>query len=139
MVMQRSARTIILLAFLLLYIVSPLDVIPDMLGPLGRLDDLLVVALVAWRYYSQGPGRTGSSSSDTRNKPKSEKSPKATPYQVLDLPPNASPHEVEERYKSLMKQYHPDKVAHLGEDLRRLAHEKTIEIQQAYQTLVSRG
>ena len=34
-----------------------------------------------------------------------------------------------------MKQYHPDKVAHLGEALQKLALERSQEIQRAYQQL----
>ncbi len=34
-----------------------------------------------------------------------------------------------------MNEYHPDKVAHLGEDLQKLAHRKSLEIQQTYQQL----
>lgn len=34
-----------------------------------------------------------------------------------------------------MNEYHPDKVAHLGEDLQKLAHQKALEIQRAYQQL----
>jgi DnaJ like chaperone protein len=38
-----------------------------------------------------------------------------------------------------MMEYHPDKVAHLGEELQKLAHEKSQEIQRAYQQLRNRG
>ncbi len=34
-----------------------------------------------------------------------------------------------------MKEYHPDKVAHLGEELQELAHKKSLDIQRAYQQL----
>jgi DnaJ-domain-containing protein 1 len=34
-----------------------------------------------------------------------------------------------------MREYHPDKVAHLGEALQKVAHEKSQEIQQAYRAL----
>ena len=33
------------------------------------------------------------------------------------------------------QEYHPDKVAHLGEELQELAHRKALEIQQAYRQL----
>jgi DnaJ like chaperone protein len=32
-------------------------------------------------------------------------------------------------------QYHPDKVQHLGEDFQRLAHEKFVAIQKAYEKI----
>ena len=31
--------------------------------------------------------------------------------------------------------YHPDKVNHLGEELKKVAHEKTLEIKAAYEKL----
>ena len=34
-----------------------------------------------------------------------------------------------------MSEYHPDKVAHLGEELQELAHRKALEIQEAYRQL----
>jgi DnaJ-class molecular chaperone len=34
-----------------------------------------------------------------------------------------------------MQEYHPDKVAHLGADIRALAERKAKEINEAYQTL----
>jgi DnaJ-domain-containing protein 1 len=34
-----------------------------------------------------------------------------------------------------MKRYHPDRVDDLGEELQRVAHEKTLAIQRAYEEL----
>jgi DnaJ-domain-containing protein 1 len=34
-----------------------------------------------------------------------------------------------------MTEYHPDKVAHLGEELQELAHQKVLQIQRAYHQL----
>jgi DnaJ-domain-containing protein 1 len=34
-----------------------------------------------------------------------------------------------------MREYHPDRVAHLGEELQRLANRKTLEIQGAFERL----
>ena len=42
--MKRSA-TWMLVAAAVVYVVSPFDLIPDFLGPLGLTDDVLVVAL----------------------------------------------------------------------------------------------
>jgi hypothetical protein len=38
-------------------------------------------------------------------------------------------------YREIVKAYHPDRVAHLGPELRRLAESKTKEINSAYQVL----
>jgi DnaJ like chaperone protein len=130
-------KTLLLLA-LLIYIVSPLDVIPDLLGPLGRVDDLILVALFVWRYYFRLVRQSASSTAGPEPRTKNTHRSRTDPYSILKLSPEASLKEIEEQYRSLMKQYHPDRVAHLGEDLRKLAHEKTVEIQRAYQTLVSR-
>ncbi len=57
------------------------------------------------------------------------------PYKVLGIALSASRETIQAAYKARMKEYHPDKVAHLGEDLQKLAHRKALEIQQAYQQL----
>jgi DnaJ like chaperone protein len=40
--------------------------------------------------------------------------------------------EIQAAYKSLIRQYHPDKVASLGEELRNLAEQKSKAINVAY-------
>ena len=52
---------------------------------------------------------------------------------VLELPPDASPEDIREAYRRLMGQYHPDKVATLGPEIRALAEEKSKEINKAYE------
>ena len=42
--------------------------------------------------------------------------------------------QVREQFRIRMKEYHPDRVAHLGEDLRRLAEERTKAFISAYKT-----
>ena len=43
--------------------------------------------------------------------------------------------DVRRAYREHVKQYHPDKVAHLGAELRKLAEMKTKEFNSAYQIL----
>ncbi len=57
----------------------------------------------------------------------------ATWHEVLKVPPGATVEEIRQSYKSLMQQYHPDKVAALGEELKVLAEQKSREINAAYQ------
>ena len=59
------------------------------------------------------------------------------PYTVLGLARGASPEEVTHAYREQLKRYHPDRVADLGPELREVAHEKTLEIQRAYDELSS--
>lgn len=52
---------------------------------------------------------------------------------VLGVPSSASFDEVRMAYKRRMAEYHPDKVATLGEELRELAAIKAQEINAAYE------
>jgi len=56
-------------------------------------------------------------------------------YDVLDLPSNASQDEIRAAYQRLVRQYHPDRVADMGPELRRIAEERTKEINEAYARL----
>ncbi len=58
-------------------------------------------------------------------------------YQVLQVDRSASPEGIKAAYRARMAEYHPDKVAHLGEDLQKLAHERAQDIQRAYELLKS--
>lgn len=61
-----------------------------------------------------------------------EKSEDQDWYVVLGVSQNTSIDEVQAAYKSLIRQYHPDKVASLGEELRTLAEQKSKAINVAY-------
>ncbi|MBI5017529.1 MAG: TerB family tellurite resistance protein [Deltaproteobacteria bacterium] len=52
---------------------------------------------------------------------------------VLGVTPSASAEEIKSAYRDLAKKYHPDRVAHLGEEFRALAHDKFLHVQQAYE------
>lgn len=58
-------------------------------------------------------------------------------YAILGLSPGASQNEVIAAYRELARQYHPDKVSHLGEEFVEMAHAKFTKIQGAYETLTS--
>ncbi|MGR3179791.1 MAG: TerB family tellurite resistance protein [Candidatus Anammoxibacter sp.] len=61
-------------------------------------------------------------------------------YKIFGLSNNASKGEVENAYRNLSKKYHPDKVAHLGEEFTKLAHDKFQIINKAYNEIkVERG
>ena len=117
--------------FVLLYLRSPIDLIPDRLGPIGLLDDLFVLLVfLAWarKQLSAAPPyratRRDSSYPEGWN-----------PYRVLGVEPGASSDDITQAYREQMKRYHPDRVADLGEELQQLAHRKAIEIQRAYEEL----
>jgi DnaJ-like protein len=59
------------------------------------------------------------------------------PYQVLRITTGASKEEIKAAYFNLIKQYHPDKVSHLGQEFQKLADEKARLINRAYEILMA--
>ncbi len=129
------------------YLLFPRDLIPDFFGRgLGLIDDALVIAFLTWFYRkrlrefaaraagaSRGPGPQQRASQARATAPESEGPP--DPYATLGVARSASKEDIKAAYKARMSEYHPDKVAHLGEELQQLVHRKALEIQQAYQQL----
>jgi DnaJ like chaperone protein len=72
------------------------------------------------------------SPSDENLENKSSFAGEEDPYEILEINRDAEQSEIRKAYLSKLSQYHPDKVNHLGDDLKKLAAQKTIEIQQAY-------
>lgn len=61
-------------------------------------------------------------------------------YQVLEIPSTATDDEVKAAYRRLALKHHPDRVAALGEDVRRAAEEKFQQINNAKERIYkSRG
>ena len=143
----------------LLYIVIPNDLIPDWLGILGRIDDLLVFAYILYRYRKMvdgirtavggedprqdGAHRTGRTAGQTsehsagsqENDNRAGPAKPPDPFTVLGVRRGAKKEEIRAAFRQLASQYHPDKVSHLGPELRELAHQKMIEIQKAYEQI----
>jgi hypothetical protein len=82
----------------------------------------------------QGTGQSGHK--EGRRKP-GEKDD-AYYYGVLGLTTSAAEAEIKKAYRKLMSQYHPDRVATLGEDLQRAASEKAMSINEAYHIIERR-
>ncbi len=60
-------------------------------------------------------------------------------HEVLGVRPRASRRDIERAFRSRMKQYDPDQVAHLGPELRELAERKADQIRAARDALVRFG
>lgn len=56
-------------------------------------------------------------------------------YAVLGITKSASDSEVKKAYRSLVKKYHPDKLQDIGEEQKKGAEEKFLEIQKAYEAI----
>lgn len=56
-------------------------------------------------------------------------------YDVLEITASATNEEVKKAYREMAKKHHPDKVAHLGEDIRKSATEKFQKVSAAYEEI----
>ena len=56
-------------------------------------------------------------------------------YKILEVDDSAGEDDVKKAYRKMANKYHPDKVAHLGEDFGAIAEEKFKSINDAYQTI----
>jgi len=109
---------------------------------------LALLLLGLYRYLRPGrkEGRAAPAEEPPGPEPEPEPGPSTAPavpepdelaraYAVLGLQPGATREQIRKAYHGLMTGYHPDKVAHLGVELRRLAEQKARELNEAYQRL----
>lgn len=54
-------------------------------------------------------------------------------YRILEIDPTASDDEVKKAYRAAAKKHHPDKVSHLGEEVRKAAEVKFAQVNEAYE------
>lgn len=143
----------LILGFAVLYILSAIDFIPDVLPIFGRLDDLAIAIGLVWFFTSWLPKnrhRIYWFKSQSRNEPRSadgerseraaaDSMPEFDPFKILNVSRGASVEEIKHAYREMLSKYHPDKVAHLGEEFQQMAHGKVIEITKAYEMLCGKG
>jgi DnaJ like chaperone protein len=147
---------IILIILAVLYILSPYDILPDFIVGWGWLDDLAILGFL-FRYlyfnkrkqaYSKKKFEQGSSSFETNkgqrfsnegatgsNSQFEKKHSLKDPFEVLGIEQDASQDKIKDVYRKMAKQYHPDKVAHLGKEFQEIAEKRFKEIQKAYEML----
>jgi hypothetical protein len=146
-------RKILLPVLVILYFLSPIDLLPDFLVGLGWIDDLILIGLVIWflsgrsaprftrwssPYGSNQTSRGRTSERTTHSSRPGKNDYRATddPHTVLGVKPGATVEEIKEAYRVAAAKYHPDKVNHLGREFQELAHRKFLAIQQAYERLM---
>jgi hypothetical protein len=144
----------LILLLCVLYVVIPVDLIPDFLGLPGRFDDLLVALGTLLYLFSSSrkiPGtggskgarssREGQRSHEGRSESEGASSDKAAPgssdpYELLGVDRGQGFEEIRRRYKEKLLQYHPDRVMHLGREFQEMAEGKTKEITEAFQKIL---
>lgn len=155
--------TIIAFVLVILYVASPLDIVPDIAPVVGLIDDIVLVGLLIYyirygrfpdfiaRFFRmlfyttpKGSGYYGSTGQEGEHKGRQEtggpgRAHKKDPYAVLGVRPGASRAEIQAAYRHAAQQYHPDKVSHLGKEFQDLAQKKFVEIQEAYEALMGKG
>lgn len=122
-----------LIIILIVYIISPLDLHPFV------FDDILASGFL---YYLWQKVRGQNSQRNFYNtKKKSRANTKRDSdgqmsldeaYRLLHVSSDASWNEVHKAYKERMAKTHPDKVAHLSEELQEKSRELSLQINQAY-------
>ncbi len=60
-------------------------------------------------------------------------------FKILEVETTATPQDVRAAYRKKIREYHPDRVAGLGDKLKKMANEESKEINKAYSTLKSKG
>lgn len=134
------------------YIVSLIDLIPG-IGPISWIDDIVVAIAMVWFFTTWLPKnrhRIYWFRPNVKARPQAEQRASGSfeagssrgefdPLDVLNLRPGASPARVKSAYREMLAKYHPDKVSHLGEEFQKMAHEKALDIQKAYEALAGKG
>lgn len=94
----------------------------------------IMSAILNWlsRNGAQAAGRGGGEGSGSED-PGAEEW-----FRVLEVPETASKEQIVSAYKQKISEYHPDKVAQMGEELRALAESKSKQINAAYEAAMKR-
>jgi len=133
----------LVVVLVLLYALSPYDLFPDLIAGWGWLDDIILIGLIWHLFFRRHRIASGQPASEEKRdseeaqgqSPHAATEPAGDPYAILGLPNGASQEDVRTAYRQLAAQYHPDKLAHLGEEFQALAEKKFKIIQSAYEAL----
>ena len=146
---------IVLIILVVLYILSPYDLLPDLVIGWGWLDDIVILGFLLRYFYKRkkkretfqkyyqnnknadnaGHRTAGNTQSRTHSHEGDSSSGRWDPYQILEIERGASQETIKQAFRQLAGKYHPDKVEYLGREFKALAEERFKEIQRAYEEL----
>lgn len=121
------------------YFIMPWDF--DFVPVVGRLDDLIFLALAGYYYWKQPKGRGAktwrrSTFADSPADPAfAGEQRDADPYRLFGVSRTDDAETVKKAYRDLIARYHPDRLHHLGEEFKGLAASKTTAINKAYERI----
>jgi len=149
----------------LLYIFSPIDLIPDFIPVVGLMDDAAVLGLCLssigndlkkyekWKQKSRIDNKKINNqrkSTSTKKKTggktnqKNNNNKKDSDTNIAELctffkieSTSLNKETLKKKYRTMMTQYHPDKVNNLADEFKELAVKKTKEINEKYEILLS--
>ena len=80
------------------------------------------------------PEQDETKTEETTREPETPPDPEEEDYaKILGLVGNYTPEDAKSAYRTLIAQYHPDKVALMGDEIREVAERKAKEINEAYE------
>ena len=56
-------------------------------------------------------------------------------YSILEIKPTATDEEIKKAHRKMVRKYHPDKLQGVSDDIVKLAEEKFLEVQKAYEVI----
>jgi DnaJ like chaperone protein len=83
-----------------------------------------------WQGHFGGSGSSSSSTSGYRSTYNIEND-----YKILEIEPSASDEGIKKAYRKQAMKHHPDKVNHLGDDIRKAAEERFAKLNEAYERI----
>jgi DnaJ-domain-containing protein 1 len=96
---------------------------------------VLLAAFGAWFNFRLRKQKLRSERETPKDEDSSRKSSQEDAYTILGVRRGDTFDEIRRAYRERMKEYHPDKVAGLGSELRELAERKAKEINMAFEEL----
>lgn len=131
--MRKTVRTLLFLVLAVLYLILPVDFIPDFLGRWGKMDDLLVVLIVIFYYFFKPLiDDLRKKSSSTSNESKDNIT---DPYEILGVTRATDFNEIKAIYLQKIRQYHPDLVENLGAEIKKTAQQESQKLNEAFEKI----